>query len=170
MNIRSPVLVSLLLVLSLGAQDATPALEPVVRPPLRELALPANPKLPSLFLVGASDVSAASDVRRVNGLGLRGWAELLPKYFDTSKINVVNRALGGLSARIDMIEGEAESGVEVEATEVEAAESTGTLTAEAETEVSAEANVEADVNEAANESVNNEEDAAEDSESSQKSE
>ncbi len=64
--------------------------------PGRPLPEPANPKLPTLFLIGDSTV------RNGQGDGLNGqwgWGEPLIGYFDETKINVVNRALGGLSSR-----------------------------------------------------------------------
>ena len=63
------------------------------RKPLPE---PANPKLPTLFLIGDSTV------RNGQGDGANGqwgWGEPLVNYFDATKINVVNRAAGGLSSR-----------------------------------------------------------------------
>jgi lysophospholipase L1-like esterase len=63
------------------------------RPPL---PVPANPKLPSLFLVGDSTVRNG---RGDGGQGQWGWGEPLVDLFDTSKINVVNRAIGGHSSR-----------------------------------------------------------------------
>jgi len=57
---------------------------------------PANPALPSLFLIGDSTVRNGQG----NGADAQwGWGDLLAPYFDTSKINVVNRALGGTSSR-----------------------------------------------------------------------
>jgi rhamnogalacturonan acetylesterase len=56
---------------------------------------PANPKLPSLILVGDSTV------RNGHGLGsdgLWGWGAPIADLFDPTKINVVNRAIGGLSS------------------------------------------------------------------------
>jgi rhamnogalacturonan acetylesterase len=63
---------------------------------VRLINMPANPKLPSLFLIGDSTVR--------NGQGLGdggqwGWGDFLAPYFDTNQINVVNRALGGTSSR-----------------------------------------------------------------------
>ncbi|HEY1338030.1 MAG TPA: rhamnogalacturonan acetylesterase [Bryobacteraceae bacterium] len=58
--------------------------------------LPADPKLPALFLIGDSTV------RNGNGDGSNGqwgWGEPLVDLFDASKISVVNRAVGGLSSR-----------------------------------------------------------------------
>ena len=65
-------------------------------------AAPANPGLPSLFLVGDSTVRNGQG----NGAGgMWGWGEPLVDLFDTSKINVVNRALGGRSSRTYITEG-----------------------------------------------------------------
>ena len=57
---------------------------------------PANPNLPSLFLIGDSTVRNGSGT----GTGGQwGWGDFLAPYFDTNRINVVNRALGGTSSR-----------------------------------------------------------------------
>ena len=56
---------------------------------------PANPNLPSLILVGDSTV------RNGHGTGSDGqwgWGHPLHDLFDLAKINVVNRAIGGLSS------------------------------------------------------------------------
>jgi rhamnogalacturonan acetylesterase len=66
------------------------------------LAVPANAKLPTLFLVGDSTV------RNGHGDGAGGqwgWGEPLVDFFDTAKINVVNRAIGGRSSRTYITEG-----------------------------------------------------------------
>jgi lysophospholipase L1-like esterase len=66
------------------------------QPPHRPLPVPANPKLPSLFLIGDSTVRNGQG----DGAGGQwGWGEPLGAYFDAAKINVVNRAVGGLSSR-----------------------------------------------------------------------
>jgi lysophospholipase L1-like esterase len=60
------------------------------------LPVPANPKLPTLFVIGDSTV------RNGRGDGANrqwGWGEPLVGLFDASRINVVNRAVGGLSSR-----------------------------------------------------------------------
>ncbi len=57
---------------------------------------PANTNLPSLFLIGDSTVRNG---RGDGGGGQWGWGDQLALFFDTSKINVVNRALGGTTAR-----------------------------------------------------------------------
>jgi lysophospholipase L1-like esterase len=66
------------------------------------LPTPANPHLPTLFLVGDSTV------RNGHGDGAHGqwgWGEPLVEFFDTTKINVVNRAIGGRSSRTYITEG-----------------------------------------------------------------
>jgi lysophospholipase L1-like esterase len=55
-----------------------------------------NPKLPTLFIVGDSTAR--------NGMNL-GWGDHLANYFDTTKINVANRARAGRSARSYIDEG-----------------------------------------------------------------
>src|SRR6201992_4500652 len=62
---------------------------------------PANPKLPTLFLVGDSTVRNG----HADGAGGQwGWGEPLVDLFDTSKINVDNRAIGGRSSRSYIME------------------------------------------------------------------
>lgn len=66
------------------------------------LPTPANPHLPTLFIVGDSTV------RNGHGDGAGGqwgWGEPIVSDFDTSKINVVNRAIGGRSSRTYITEG-----------------------------------------------------------------
>jgi lysophospholipase L1-like esterase len=67
------------------------------------LPRPANPALPSLFLIGDSTV------RNGHGDGANGqwgWGDFLGKYFDSDKINVVNRAVGGTSSRTYLTQGQ----------------------------------------------------------------
>lgn len=64
--------------------------------PRRPLPEVANPKLPSLFLIGDSTVRNG---KGDGGGGQWGWGDPLFDYFDSTKINVVNRAVGGLSSR-----------------------------------------------------------------------
>jgi lysophospholipase L1-like esterase len=62
---------------------------------------PADPKLPTLFLVGDSTVRNG----HADGSGGQwGWGEPLVALFDTSKINVDNRAIGGRSSRSYIME------------------------------------------------------------------
>jgi lysophospholipase L1-like esterase len=55
-----------------------------------------NPALPTVFLIGDSTVKNSWDK---GADGLWGWGHPLAAYFDTSKINVENQALGGTSSR-----------------------------------------------------------------------
>ncbi len=60
-------------------------------------AMPANPNLPTLWLIGDSTVrnGTAGD----GSGGQWGWGAPLEYFFDRTKINVVNRAMGGTSSR-----------------------------------------------------------------------
>src|SRR3954463_12553437 len=58
--------------------------------------------LPSLWLVGDSTVRNGSGN---GGNGQWGWGDRIARFFDTSKINVVNRARGGRSSRSYITEG-----------------------------------------------------------------
>jgi len=62
------------------------------------LEAPANPDLPTLFLVGDSTM-------KVGTPGQRGWGEDMAPFFDPQKINVVNEAIGGRSSRTFQTEG-----------------------------------------------------------------
>lgn len=62
---------------------------------------PANTH-PTLFLVGDSTVRNGSGK---GGNGQWGWGDRIERYFDTSKIAVVNRARGGRSSRSYQTEG-----------------------------------------------------------------
>ena len=55
--------------------------------------------LPTLHLVGDSTVKSGGSK------GLFGWGERIAPFFDTEKINVVNQAIGGRSARTFFTEG-----------------------------------------------------------------
>ena len=91
--------------LSTHGQQAAPHTGSPTDPAVHEklgLPKPANPKLPTLFLVGDSTV------RNGHGDGANGqwgWGEPLVDYFDAAKINVVNRAIGGRSSRTYITEG-----------------------------------------------------------------
>ena len=63
-----------------------------------KLQTKANPKLPTLFLVGDSTMKVGSP-------GQRGWGEEMAKFFDPSQINIVNEAIGGRSSRTFQNEG-----------------------------------------------------------------
>ncbi len=68
----------------------------------RPMPEPKNPSLPSLFLIGDSTVRNGQGDGANNQLG---WGEPLVDLFNTSKINVVNRAVGGLSSRTYLSQG-----------------------------------------------------------------
>lgn len=60
--------------------------------------LPADPALPTLWLIGDSTVRNGTSGD--NGpTGQWGWGAPITAYFDLNKINVVNRAFGGTSSR-----------------------------------------------------------------------
>ena len=66
------------------------------------LAWPADRTRPTLFLVGNSTVRNG----RGDGPGGQwGWGDYIAPLFDTTRINVVNRAVGGLSARTFISQG-----------------------------------------------------------------
>jgi lysophospholipase L1-like esterase len=63
---------------------------------------PADHTLPSVVLIGDSTVRNG----RGDGEGGQwGWGDALPALVDTAKLNVVNRAIGGLSSRTFMTQG-----------------------------------------------------------------
>ncbi len=63
---------------------------------------PAQPELPSVVLIGDSTVRNG----RGDGAGGQwGWGDEIGKFFDETKINVVNRAIGGLSSRTFLTQG-----------------------------------------------------------------
>ena len=65
-----------------------------------DLPEPANPALPSLFLIGDSTVrNGRDDGQKKGAQGQWGWGNPIAAHFDSSRINVVNRAIGGLSSR-----------------------------------------------------------------------
>lgn len=78
-----------------GTNTTVPDTDQIART-RRVVNMPANPKLPSLFLIGDSTVRNGQG--RGDG-GQWGWGDELAPFFDTNKINVVNRALGGTSSR-----------------------------------------------------------------------
>ena len=59
-------------------------------------AIPLNPALPTVFVVGDSTASNQADL---------GWGDHLARYFDTARINVANRARAGRSSRTFINEG-----------------------------------------------------------------
>lgn len=58
---------------------------------------------PTLFLIGDSTVkNGQDDGQRKGAMGLWGWGHYISEYFDQSKINVEDDALGGTSSRTFM--------------------------------------------------------------------
>jgi rhamnogalacturonan acetylesterase len=100
----SLALIALFVTSTVRAQQVVTTVSPT-DPSLHEklgLPKPVDPRLPALFLVGDSTV------RNGHGDGANGqwgWGEPLVDLFDTSKINVVNRAIGGRSSRTYITEG-----------------------------------------------------------------
>jgi len=92
------VLFAVLVLAALPAGAAPEDDRPVEDAARFKLARPANPDLPSLFLVGDSTVKCGTR-------GQRGWGEEFGKYFDPAKVNVVNVAIGGRSSRTFITEG-----------------------------------------------------------------
>jgi len=84
-----------------AALQASSPTDPAVHARLN-LPTPANPALPSLFLVGDSTVRNGRGDGANNQMG---WGEPLVALFDTGTINVVNRAIGGRSSRTYITEG-----------------------------------------------------------------
>ena len=66
------------------------------------LPSPKNPALPDLILVGDSTMRNGAGDGAHNQMG---WGDEIAPYFDTNKINVVNRAIGGRSSRTYITEG-----------------------------------------------------------------
>ncbi|MCW9713282.1 rhamnogalacturonan acetylesterase [Aliifodinibius salicampi] len=67
-----------------------------------QLPVPTNSELPSLYLIGDSTVRNGSGD---GANGQWGWGSVLSSYFDTDRVNVVNRALGGRSSRTYITQG-----------------------------------------------------------------
>ncbi len=64
------------------------------------LPAPARPELPSILLIGDSTVRNGHDDGQGKGAeGQWGWGNPIAAYLDASKVNLVNRAVGGLSSR-----------------------------------------------------------------------
>jgi lysophospholipase L1-like esterase len=91
------------------AQIAQPLPPAVNTDPARaqvELPVPANPVLPSVFLIGDSTVRNGRDDGQGKGpAGQWGWGHLIADSFDPNKVNLVNRAVGGLSSRTYLTSG-----------------------------------------------------------------
>jgi len=100
-----PAMPGLLFLLSLsaaaGAQTQAPDSESLKPPPTPQQtsaapSVPLNPALPTLFIVGDSTARNQADL---------GWGDHFAHYFDTTRINVANRAIAGRSSRSYIREG-----------------------------------------------------------------
>lgn len=81
------------------ASSKMPALAPDLASNPAPTAKPLNPALPSLFVAGDSTAAKGK------GETQQGWGVPFADYFDPAKVNVVNRARGGRSARTYLTEG-----------------------------------------------------------------
>jgi lysophospholipase L1-like esterase len=94
---------ALLILLAIANAHAQPLPAAVNTDPARAqvtLPEPANPALPSLILIGDSTVRNGRDDGQGKGAaGQWGWGNPIASWFDPAKVNVVNRAVGGLSSR-----------------------------------------------------------------------
>lgn len=78
------------------AEDARPVVD-ITNAPLEKIN---RERLPTLYIIGDSTVRGSG-----SGKGIVGWGERLSPYFDTNKVNVVNDAIAGRSARTFFTEG-----------------------------------------------------------------
>ena len=87
-------------VTSLFAAAAGPAADdrPVEDAKKAGLEQKSKADLPTFWIIGDSTV-------KVGTTGQRGWGDELAPFFDTTKINLVNRAIGGRSSRTFITEG-----------------------------------------------------------------
>ena len=89
-----------LLVLAAGILRAEEDARPVVGVSRFAVEKIRDAALPTFHIVGDSTVRSGGA-----GAGLWGWGERIAPFFDTNKINVVNHAIGGRSARTFFTEG-----------------------------------------------------------------
>ena len=92
----SVILLLLIVGCAVAAEDERPIVD-AAKVPVEPIA---NAALPTFHIVGDSTVRSGG-VRP----GLWGWGERIQPFFDTNKINVVNHAIGGRSARTYFTEG-----------------------------------------------------------------
>jgi lysophospholipase L1-like esterase len=92
----SPIV--LLAVYAVWAQGPTNSVVPPPTPPQTSATptAPLNPALPTVFIVGDSTAKNEADL---------GWGDHFAHYFDTTRINVANRAIAGRSSRSYIREG-----------------------------------------------------------------
>jgi oligogalacturonide lyase len=85
-----------------GAGHAQAPAAPTSAPRRYVFPEPRDPSLPSIFYIGDSTVRNSDGTARD---GLLGWGDATGPYFDTLRVNVVNRARGGRSSRTYLTEG-----------------------------------------------------------------
>jgi lysophospholipase L1-like esterase len=96
---RTHLLPVLLLAATISlAQSKSPGTSAPDTPPQTSVATdaPLNPALPTVFIVGDSTARNQADL---------GWGDHFAQHFDTSRINVANRAVAGRSSRTFYNEG-----------------------------------------------------------------
>lgn len=85
---------------SLAQPASQPSTQPArgagQRPRLQPARDPIDPKLPTLWIIGDSTVRQGNDI---GDIGQWGWGNPIYHYFDTARLNVQNRAVGGTSSR-----------------------------------------------------------------------
>ncbi|HEY4380835.1 MAG TPA: rhamnogalacturonan acetylesterase [Acidobacteriaceae bacterium] len=99
--LRTSVALGLAATLCVGAKAQTVPGQPGPTLPVPDQTgvpqnAPLNPNLPTIFIVGDSTARNKADL---------GWGDHFGHYFDTTKVNVANRAIAGRSARSYMNEG-----------------------------------------------------------------
>ena len=98
--ICSILLASLVSAQTPAAVNTDPGTRPITLPE------PANAALPTVFFIGDSTVRNGHDDGQGKGAeGQWGWGNPIAAFFDQAKINVVNRAVGGLSSRTYLTSG-----------------------------------------------------------------
>jgi len=97
------VLTAATMMLPLHAQAPDPS--PVPATSKSDNMAPANPALPTIFIVGDSTAAFHTDPQHEGVAAAQGWGVYFPMYFDLTKVNVVNAARGGRSSRTYMTEG-----------------------------------------------------------------
>jgi len=100
---KTYLLMLALLPLSALAQTPDPSPVPVVA--RGDSFAPANPALPTIFIVGDSTAAVHNEAREEGIAAAQGWGVYFAPYFDLTKVNVVNAAKGGRSSRTYMTEG-----------------------------------------------------------------
>jgi lysophospholipase L1-like esterase len=100
-TVFATLLAAALLCTGPGACAQTPTVNSMQPPPTPAQTsvahdAPLNPALPTVFLVGDSTARNQADL---------GWGDHLAHYFDTTRINVANRAYAGRSSRSFIREG-----------------------------------------------------------------